>query len=101
MRRMLAQRGAGLVALAALLACLVQPSPASAAERKWGRVADGTFDVLFLRTSGIAMLALGAVLFVPSAAVTWPGGKTPIREAWNRFIVQPTDYAIRRPIGDF
>jgi len=94
-----------MLAIAVLGVCLLPPAPASAADGSFGqtvrRVADGTFDVLILRTTGLAVLGVGVVLFVPSAAVTWPGGMNPIREAWERFVVTPTEYAITRPIGDF
>ena len=105
MRRTLARRGVGILALAALWACLLHPAAVWAADGTAGatarRIADGSFDVLFLRTTGLAVLGVGVMLFVPAVIVSSPGGKTPIVEAWDEFIVKPTEYAITRPLGDF
>jgi hypothetical protein len=65
------------------------------------RVAGGTFDVLFLRPSGLATLAVGCVMFVPAAALASPGGKVPLGEALDRFVVVPGNYLFTRPIGNF
>jgi hypothetical protein len=117
MRRRLAHRGSGIVALAVLLACPLSPAPVWAADATPGasapladeatfgasalRGANATFDVLFLRTTGLAVLLVGVAFFVPAAIVSSPGGKTPVREAWDRFVVQPANYTVTRPIGEF
>ena len=135
MRRPLARRGAGILALAVLLACPLHPAAVWAADdtsaaslecaddgtfgapgtsgaslqcaddATFGasvrRAANATFDVLILRPTGLAVLLVGVGLFVPATILGSPGGKTPIREAWDRFVVQPADYAFKRPVGDF
>ena len=106
MRRTRARRGTGLLALAVLATCLLQPAAARAADwqaigQTTQRVADGSYDVLVLRTTGLAVLLVGVGLFIPSVIVTAPGGMTPIRQAWQTFIVEPAEYAIWRPLGDF
>jgi ABC-type transport system involved in cytochrome c biogenesis permease component len=105
MRRTLARRGAGILAIAVLSACLLHPAAVWAADGTFDasvqRIANGTFDVLILRPTGLAVLVVGVGLFVPAAIVSSPGGKTPILEAWDRFVVRPANYAVTRPLGDF
>ena len=105
MRRPLARRGSAILALAVLSACLLHPAAAWAVEGTSGtsvqRVANGTFDVLILRPTGLAALVVGFGLFVPAAIVTSPGGKSSIGEVWNFFVVNPAEYAVMRPLGDF
>ena len=108
MRCALARRGAGILAIAVLSACLLHPAAVRAADgtdRTFGasvqRIANGTFDVLIVRPTSLAVLVVGVGLFVPAAIFSSPGGKTSISEAWNFFVVNPAEYAIMRPLGDF
>ena len=117
MRRLLARRGPGILALAVLLACLLHPAAVWAADEASAasltraddatfgatvrRAANATFDVLILRPTGLAVLVVGVGLFVPATILSSPGGKTHLREAWDRLVVQPANYAVTRPLGDF
>jgi hypothetical protein len=105
MRRALARRGSGVLVLAVLLACLLRPAAAGAADATFGasvrRAADATFDVLILRPTGLAVSVVGLGLFVPAALFSAPGGEIPVREAWDRFVVTPVRYTFTRPLGDF
>src|SRR5262245_53557682 len=65
------------------------------------RAANATFDVLILRPTGLVMLVVGVGLFVPAAIVSSPGGTTPVRQAWDFFVVQPASFAFQRPVGEF
>jgi len=116
-RRLLARRGPGTLAVAVLSACLLHPAAVWAAEETSGasvptaddatsgasvrRAANTTFDVLFLRPTSLVVLVIGAGLFVPAAIMSSPGGKTPVLEVWDRFVVQPASYTVMRPLGDF
>jgi hypothetical protein len=65
------------------------------------RVADETFDVLCLRTSGFVTTLIGAAAFVPAVMMTAPGGLEPIREAFDHFVLTPGRYTFTRPLGEF
>jgi hypothetical protein len=115
--RRLARRGSTIVALVVSLVCALHPAAVRAADATPGAAAptvdeptfgpsvlngaNAAFDVLFLRTTGLAVLLVGVGLFVPAAIVSSPGGKTPILEAWDRLVVQPAGYTVTRPIGEF
>ena len=92
--------------LAALGAALLLPSPAAAqaaaGQSFWTRTvyaADATFDVLFLRTTGLITTGVGVVAFVPAAFLTSPGGSDAIREALDIFVLTPGRYTFTRPLG--
>lgn len=65
------------------------------------RVADATFDALFLRPSGLVVFVVGAVMFIPAAVLATPGGKDAVDEASERFVQAPAKYLFTRPIGEF
>ena len=59
------------------------------------------FDVVVLRPLSAVATVVGTAFFVPAAAVTSPGGRSAITEAWDVFVVGPAALAFERPIGDF
>jgi hypothetical protein len=112
--RLLARRGSGTLAVAMLSACLLHPANVWAADETPGAsvrsaddatfgasVASKTFDALIMRPTSLVVLLVGVGLFVPATIVSAPGGKTPVLEAWDRFVVQPASYMVTRPLGDF
>lgn len=90
-------------AVLALVACLAGPAPTAAQDfRSQTREAlDVTFDLLVLRPVGAANAVVGWGLFVPAALLASPGGRDPIVEAWERFVLTPTEFAYTRPLGEF
>jgi hypothetical protein len=81
---------------------LVTPAPV---EKRWyheaQRQADVGFDLLIVRPlAGVTSFA-GAVLFVPAAIFTAPNGKESLKEAYDRFVREPGEYFITRPLGEF
>ena len=112
LRRLLARRGPGTLAVAVLSACLLHPAavwaadetpstPVRSADDTTSGAASKTFDALILRPTSLVVLIIGVGLFVPATIVSAPGGKTPFLEAWDRFVVQPASYMVTRPLGDF
>jgi hypothetical protein len=65
------------------------------------RWASAAFDVVVLRPFYAVGTVVGAVLFVPAAVVTSPGGRPAIADAWETLVVTPADEAFKRPLGDF
>lgn len=109
------RRGRGLRTAAGWLVCaaLLLPAPAFAqAEGSLAsgggsgtdralRVADATFDVLCLRTSGLVTTLIGTAAFVPAVMMTAPGGLAPMHEALDHFVLTPGRYTFTRPLGEF
>lgn len=95
--------GVAALALAAWVAVMALPGPVRAAEDRSGalRAFDVTFDLLLLRPLAAVSSAVGAVYFVPAAAIASPGGRDPIAEAWERFVLAPSRFAYTRPLGEF
>lgn len=62
---------------------------------------DVAFDALFLRTTGLGVLAAGVGLGVPAAAVAVINGLEPAERAIEVFIGKPGRYVFTRPLGDF
>ena len=90
--------------MAVLVAVLLQPAASWAVDEpspQWLEIANKTFDVLILRPAGIAMVVTGAGLFVPAALLASPGGKGPMKEAYEHFVSVPFDNAFLRPLGEF
>ncbi|MDJ0851823.1 MAG: hypothetical protein QNK04_25880 [Myxococcota bacterium] len=59
------------------------------------------FDAVILRPVGMGGLAIGGALFVPVAIVTAPGGRDPVEEALELFVLVPGRFVFERPLGDF
>ena len=57
------------------------------------------FDALVLRPLGAAAVPVGAAAFVVAAPLGAFG--IGIREMWTTFVLEPVDFAFRRPLGDF
>ena len=80
----------------------VPPPPV---ERRWyhevEREADVAFDLVIIRPFAGITAAAGAILFVPAAILTAPNGKDSIKEAYERFVREPGEYFISRPLGEF
>jgi hypothetical protein len=96
------------LAILALTASLLLPLTSQAEDAEAmaptsgvARVANAAFDVLFLRTSGLAVFAVGAVMFIPAAVLATPGGNEAVDEAGDRFVRAPANYLFTRPIGEF
>lgn len=110
------------VAAVSLIACLagpIAPVPGSAAEDEaeaeqaapapvethwYDPVVHNTnvgVDLLLIRPSAAITFGAGAVLFVPAALLTAPNGKESIQEAYQRFVDEPAEYLISRPLGEF
>ncbi len=63
--------------------------------------AANTFDVVVLRPLGFVGAIVGAVLFVPVAVLTAPGGRDTIEEALEMFVLVPGKFVFTRPLGSF
>jgi hypothetical protein len=89
-----------------LIAGLLLPGGAYAADQEpvdtqSVNPAVAAFDVVIVRPLGLAVLAIGAVLFPPVALVTSPGGKHSLREGLDFFVVGPAENVFKRPLGEF
>jgi hypothetical protein len=62
---------------------------------------DVLMDVLVVRPFAFIGTAVGAILFVPAAALTSPGGMDSIQTALDQFVLVPWEYAAERPLGEF
>ncbi|MDH3518938.1 MAG: hypothetical protein OEM49_00650 [Myxococcales bacterium] len=96
--------------VAAVAAALLLASPLHA-EPIWQRVVAYTLDGVFVRPLTVVQIAVGAVFFIPAAALSYPGpvirsgswneGKTTVDEAWDVFVIEPVERAFGRPFGSF
>jgi len=111
-------RTAAAVLLIACLAGLIAPAPGSAAEDEaeaeqaepvpvethWYdpviRNTNVGVDLILIRPAAALTLGTGAVLFVPAALMTAPNGWESIKEAYQRFVDEPAEYFITRPLGE-
>ncbi len=80
---------------------VVLPAPALAASDGFTGALDVTFDILVLRPTGFITTAVGALLFLPAAFVSSPGGADHINEALDRFVLTPYSFTFERPLGEF
>jgi hypothetical protein len=62
---------------------------------------DVIMDVLLVRPLAFVGTGVGAILFVPAAALTSPGGMDAIQTALDQFVLVPWEYAAERPLGEF
>jgi len=104
--RSLRRRMGALARVGCLMGCLAGlalPTPVAAQgdDSRVVRAADIAFDIVVLRPVGVANSAVGAVLFVPAALLTSPGGRDLIDEAWERFVRGPVEFTYQRPLGEF
>jgi hypothetical protein len=58
-------------------------------------------DLILVRPLAAVTLAAGAALFVPAAIMTAPNGRDSIRDAYQRFVGEPGEYFLARPLGEF
>jgi len=104
---------------AALCAGLLMPAAGSAAEdgsgvepparapvpAHWYDVllhnTDVGIDLLVVRPLSAVTLGAGAALFVPAVIMTAPNGRDSIHDAYQRFVGEPSDYFLNRPLGEF
>ena len=74
-------------------------------ERRWYHEAQREFDIavdlIIIRPAAAITSFAGAVLFVPAVILTSPNGKDSMKEAYDRFVREPGDYLISRPLGEF
>lgn len=99
-------RGRWSRAAAALLGCLWLSVPALAEEPAtvgWPEhfLGDVIVDAVIVRPFAAVGTAVGAILFVPAAALSAPGGMQAIRNAADHFVLIPWDYVVNRPLGEF
>ena len=95
------------VGIAALIAVVLLPAsahamgpPPSTKERIARGFAVG-FDVVLMRPFSAVATGIGAVLFVPTALITSPGGKESISEAFEVMVSTPAYNVYGRPLGEF
>ena len=60
--------------------------------------ADTFIDVLFFRPVGLALIPIGAALFVISLPFSATGGNVP--SAFHNLVAAPAEYTFCRPLGD-
>jgi hypothetical protein len=77
------------------------PPPDTGEEVQGVYPGDVIMDVLVVRPFAFVGTAVGAILFVPAAALTSPGGMSAIRTALDQFVLVPWEYAAERPLGEF
>ena len=80
------------------------PAPAPVEAHWYDPVVHNTnvgVDLLVIRPLAAVTLAAGAALFVPAAIMTSPNCWDSIKDAYQRFIAEPTEYFISRPLGEF
>ena len=58
-----------------------------------------TADLLLLRPAGVMGCLFGAVLFIPAAILSSPGGWDNVMDAYELLIREPFDTTFRRPLG--
>ncbi|MGH7337921.1 MAG: hypothetical protein ACREI7_10100, partial [Myxococcota bacterium] len=58
-------------------------------------------DLLLIRPLAAVTLAAGAALFVPAVIMTAPNGWDSMKDAYQRFVAEPGEYVITRPLGEF
>ena len=94
-----------------LLCALCVAGPAQAEPPRWKRAGDGfakAFDVVPVRFVTSIQLVLGALFFVPAAAISYPvtaiangheAGQHVVEEAWGIFVLGPYETTFLRPLG--
>ena len=79
--------------------------PPAPIEKHWYTEAVHEFDIvvdlLVIRPLAGITAAAGAVLFIPAVIATSPNGKDSIKDAYDRFVREPGEYFISRPLGEF
>jgi len=81
-----------------------QPAPAPIETRRYDTLLHNTnvgIDLVVIRPLAAITLGAGAVLLVPAALMTAPNGWESIKEAYQRFVREPGEYLISRPLGEF
>ncbi|MGI9590387.1 MAG: hypothetical protein ACR2P8_03385 [Myxococcota bacterium] len=94
------------VGAAILIAGLMLPAHAQAmagpdARQVAAETSAKAFDVVILRPLGFVGTLIGSALFVPVAVITSPGGRDPIEEALELFVLTPGKFVFTRPLGSF
>ena len=56
-------------------------------------------DLVFARPVGLAAMVAGAAVFVLSIPFSAMGGNT--GQAWQKLVIDPTEYTFHRPLGEF
>ena len=64
-------------------------------------IAAAIFDVVIIRPLQLGVLMVGAVAFVPVAAMTAANGRDSFDEALEMFVTSPMHDVFQRPLGDF
>lgn len=104
--RIQARAGARRLAVIALVLTLLAPCTGFAQEKEshWydglKRGTDYAADILLIRPAALATLLGGALLFVPAAVMTSPGGRGTIEEAWELFVLLPGQNLWEKPLGE-
>jgi len=58
-----------------------------------------TADLVLARPVGLAAIVVGTAVFVLSIPFSVIGGNT--GQAWQKLVMDPTEYTFVRPLGDF
>jgi len=88
-----------IAAATALLFAVAAPSLAEE-EAPGVSIVDRAFDAAVLRPLGAAAVLAGAVLLVPAALVTAPGGMESVDNAYDVFLRMPLENLIDTPLGE-
>ena len=58
-----------------------------------------TADLVLARPVGLAAIVAGTAVFVISIPFSAMGGNT--GQAWQKLVIDPTEYTFHRPLGEF
>ncbi len=81
-----------------------QPAPAPVEQRWYDPVVHNLnvgVDLIVIRPLAAVTLLAGAALFVPAVIMTSPNGWDSMKDAYQRFVNEPGEYLISRPLGEF
>ena len=56
------------------------------------------FDIVIARPAGLAMVAVGTVLYAVTLPFSLPGGHE--SDAWDKLVGKPVDFTFKRPLGN-
>jgi hypothetical protein len=56
-------------------------------------------DLVFARPVGLAAIVAGTAVFLFSIPFSLMGGNT--GQAWQKLVIDPTEYTFHRPLGEF
>ena len=83
----------------ALLVGGAAPALAEPSDLTWRDAPAVAFDILLLRPLSATAAIVGVPFFVAAVPFAAPAGE--IMTSFDVFVLAPTDYTIKRPLGDF